>query len=213
MKLWPFLIGIILICALVSSPVLAMSKSDLIASYHDESRKVFKPPIFPEEYGTIKDLRNWSIKPTPVPTWIPWSSKDDSSFPRPSFLPNTSPTQVPSKWPSWDSSDATDLSCCSYGPVPQTFGSIEVSSIPSGANVYLDGTLKGTTPITISGVKTVSVHEVKMTKSGYSVVRYNPPNRLYDGETIDISVTEGETVRVSAVLIPTNDVSKVGLKL
>jgi hypothetical protein len=67
MKLWPFLIGIILICALVSSPVLAMSKSDLIASYHDESRKVFKPPIFPEEYGTIKDLRNWSIKPTPVP--------------------------------------------------------------------------------------------------------------------------------------------------
>jgi hypothetical protein len=191
MKIWPLLISIILICALVSSPVLAMSKSDLIAAYHDDSRKVYKPPIFPEEYGTIKDFSNWTIKPTPVPTRIPWSSKDDSSFPQPSFLPNTSPTQVPSKWPFRDSSDATDTSCCSYGPVPQTFGSLEISSVPSGADVYLDGTLKGTTPMTIHGVKTGLSHEVKMTKSGYSVVRYNPPNRLYDGDAIYISVTEG----------------------
>lgn len=213
MKIYPLLIGIILICALVSSPVLAISKGELIASYHDDSRKVLKWPVFPEQYGTIKDYMNWSIKPTPVPTWIPWSSKDDSTFPKPSFHSNTSPTQLPSKWPFKFNSNATDSSCCSYGPVPQTFGSLEVSSVPSGANVYLDGILKGTTPITISGVKTGSSHEVKLTKIGYSVVRYNPPNGLYDEDAIHITVTEGETVTVSAVLIPSNDISKVSIKL
>jgi hypothetical protein len=48
-------------------------------------------------------------------------------------------------------------------------GSISVSSNPSGANVYLDGTHKGTTPTTLYNVPTGS-HTVKLTKSGYNDV-------------------------------------------
>jgi len=46
-------------------------------------------------------------------------------------------------------------------------GSIKVSSNPSSANVYLDGTFKGTTPTTLSNVPTGS-HVIKITKSGYN---------------------------------------------
>jgi len=46
-------------------------------------------------------------------------------------------------------------------------GSISISSNPSGANIYLDGTFKGTTPTTLSNVPTGS-HVIKITKSGYN---------------------------------------------
>jgi hypothetical protein len=45
MKMWPLLIGIILLCALVSSPVLAIGKSDLIAYYRTT-------PVSPAHPGT-----------------------------------------------------------------------------------------------------------------------------------------------------------------
>jgi hypothetical protein len=46
-------------------------------------------------------------------------------------------------------------------------GSISISSNPSGANIYLDGTFKGTTPTTLSNVPTGS-HAIKIAKSGYN---------------------------------------------
>lgn len=45
-------------------------------------------------------------------------------------------------------------------------GSISISSDPSGANIYLDGMYKGTTPTTISGVLHGS-HTIKVEKDGY----------------------------------------------
>jgi len=49
--------------------------------------------------------------------------------------------------------------------VPQ-YGKIRVTSNPSYAKIYLDGTYHGTTPITISNVK-VGKHTIKVTKKDY----------------------------------------------
>ncbi len=46
-------------------------------------------------------------------------------------------------------------------------GSISISSTPSGAEIYLDGAYKGTTPLSISGV-TAGSHTIKLVKSGYN---------------------------------------------
>ena len=48
-------------------------------------------------------------------------------------------------------------------------GSISVSSNPTGANIYLDGTYKGTTPKTLNNVP-IGSHTVKLTKTGYNDV-------------------------------------------
>jgi PKD repeat protein len=45
-------------------------------------------------------------------------------------------------------------------------GSLSVSSIPSGASIYIDNVAEGTTPATISDLSPGS-HSVKLTKSGY----------------------------------------------
>jgi PKD repeat protein len=48
----------------------------------------------------------------------------------------------------------------------QTTGSLQVSTIPSGATIILDGKNKGQTPVTISDLSTGD-HTAKLTKSGY----------------------------------------------
>jgi hypothetical protein len=97
MKTWPLTISILVILVVVGSPVLAISKSDLISSYKGQSI------------------------PTPMPT------------------PTPTP-QIPS-----------DVIEPLHG-----VGSLSVISDPSGANVYIDGTLKGTTPLTITGLPIIS---------------------------------------------------------
>jgi hypothetical protein len=69
----------------------------------------------------------------------------------------------------------------------QATGSIDVTSTPSGASVYLDGSPKGTTPKTITGVSAGS-HTFKLSKSGY---------KDYTGTT---SIKAGETKRINANL-------------
>jgi hypothetical protein len=66
-------------------------------------------------------------------------------------------------------------------------GSISVSSYPSGANVYLDGKYKGTTPLTISDLPTGSCI-VKITKSGYNDISKT------------VTVSSGETNTISESL-------------
>ena len=70
----------------------------------------------------------------------------------------------------------------------QATGSIYVTSSPSGASVYLDGSYKGTTPKTITGVSAGS-HTIKLSKSGYK------------DYTRTTSVIAGETKRINANLI------------
>lgn len=59
------------------------------------------------------------------------------------------------------------------------FATIEVSSIPYGAQVYLDDAYKGTTPLTINQV-TFGKHQIKVTKAFYLT------------QTIDIDITSSE---------------------
>ncbi len=53
--------------------------------------------------------------------------------------------------------------------IPTSTGSIKATSNPSGANIYLDGTFKGTTPTTLSNVP-IGSHVIKITKSGYNEI-------------------------------------------
>jgi len=67
------------------------------------------------------------------------------------------------------------------------YGSLSISSNPSGASVYLDGSYKGETPLSISNI-VEGVHSIKLTKSGYGDV------------TKTISVSAGKTTYVSETL-------------
>ena len=71
--------------------------------------------------------------------------------------------------------------------VKKGYGSIRVSSNPSGADVYVDGIHRGKTPLFISKI-IEGAHSVKLTKLGYEDV----------SETIYVSV--GETTYVSETL-------------
>uniref|UniRef100_UPI0037433C4C PEGA domain-containing protein n=1 Tax=Methanocalculus chunghsingensis TaxID=156457 RepID=UPI0037433C4C len=47
-------------------------------------------------------------------------------------------------------------------------GTVDVrfTSNPTDANIYIDGTLRGRTPLTVSGI-TLGEHEIELRKSGY----------------------------------------------
>jgi hypothetical protein len=66
-------------------------------------------------------------------------------------------------------------------------GSISVSSSPTGATILLDGTSKGTTPATLSGIST-GTHTLVIKKTGYN-----------DYKT-SVTVSAGKTVSVAATL-------------
>lgn len=65
-------------------------------------------------------------------------------------------------------------------------GNLYVVSIPSGANLYVDNILKGTTPRTVTGL-TVGNHAVKVTKTGY--YDYTTTKYIYAGQTVNLTVT------------------------
>jgi len=74
---------------------------------------------------------------------------------------------------------------------PATGGTISVSSSPSSANVYLDNTYKGITPLTIPDVST-GTHTIKVTLAGY------------DDWSQNVQVTSGETLPIPASLTKTS---------
>jgi hypothetical protein len=78
MKTWPLLIGIILLCALISSPVLAISKSDLIA-YRSQSAPT----------TATYQIPSWFSPSLPV---SPWKDNSPSVIPP---TPNTTPSPTP----------------------------------------------------------------------------------------------------------------------
>jgi hypothetical protein len=65
-------------------------------------------------------------------------------------------------------------------PTPAPTVSISITSIPSGANVWLDDSFKGTTPIREN--VTVGYHKIKVTKEGYDSYSETKKIRLGDGE-------------------------------
>ncbi len=68
-------------------------------------------------------------------------------------------------------------------PTPET-GSISVSSTPSGASVYLDGSYKGTTPMTIKEVRADS-YTITLKLTGYQ--DWSQTIRVIAGETAYVS--------------------------
>lgn len=83
-------------------------------------------------------------------------------------------------------------------PAQATTGSLMLGSTPSGAQVYLDDTFRGTTPVTISGLSAGS-HSLVLTRVGY--VEYSAPVVITAGRSSSlavplypvITVTETET--------------------
>jgi len=85
---------------------------------------------------------------------------------------------------------ATSYVSAPLSPIPYpTVGFISVTSSPSGAYIYLDGSYKGTTPKTLSGVSS-GAHTIELERSGYN-----------DWKTT-VRVTAGGTSYVSASLGP-----------
>ena len=68
----------------------------------------------------------------------------------------------------------------SQPPVVKKVGSYEVVSIPDGADIYLDGELKGKTPLSLKDIPT-GIHKAKITKEGYKDV--DSQFMIYDGKT------------------------------
>ena len=62
-------------------------------------------------------------------------------------------------------------------------GSIDVSSSPSGASIYLDGIANGTTPATLDDV-IVGSHKIILRKSGYE--EWGKTVNVVDGETSEV---------------------------
>jgi diacylglycerol kinase family enzyme len=84
-------------------------------------------------------------------------------------------------------------------------GSIYVQSTPSGAEISIDGTYKGITPLTISDVS-IGYHTIKLTKSGYEDY-YTGKIYISTGETTPISAS---LARVVPTARPTPTVPKTG---
>jgi len=73
-------------------------------------------------------------------------------------------------------------------PPPPATGTLQVSSTPSGAKVYVDGSLRGQTPLTLSLAP--GFHDVELRMAGYEPYRAR------------VQVKSGQTTRVSARLVP-----------
>ena len=74
-------------------------------------------------------------------------------------------------------------------------GSIRLNSIPPHADVYLDSTLVGTTPMTITGVSP-GAHTLVLMKEGY---------RDY---STGITITDGETIRLPNIFLIRSGISE-----
>jgi len=72
---------------------------------------------------------------------------------------------------------------------PQTTGVLILESVPNNASVYVDNTLKGTTPLTLRTITTGS-HEVSFRLAGYQ------------NYTTKVTVTAGAVATVSGMLSP-----------
>ena len=91
MKSWPLLIGFIAILAIVCSPVLAISKGDLISYYRTEPSSLFRSYNSDTPYQIIEEKSaQFTPKelPTPQPNVMPFPKWPDSRFLKPFSKPS-----------------------------------------------------------------------------------------------------------------------------
>jgi len=98
---------------------------------------------------------------------------EPTSPPKPvSYVPSSAPTQTPMPT-----------------PTPTPTGSISITTTPSGAEVYLDNSFAGITPITLKDV-TVGLQHIKVSKEGYH------------SQTSEIYLSAGKTRELNIELKP-----------
>lgn len=86
-------------------------------------------------------------------------------------------------------SGCTTTDTNTQSPVQPTTGSIELSSSPSGAEIYLNSVYRGTTPSTIPDLSNGSYHvELRL--------------RDHTTWTMDVGIQAGNTVDIDATLVP-----------
>ncbi len=82
------------------------------------------------------------------------------------------------------------------------YGTLKINSNPQGAKVYVDGTYKGTTPLSIPSIR-VGTHEVKVKMSGYEVwvenVYVEPNKRIEIYASLTPSIVYGDLVISSGI--------------
>lgn len=75
-------------------------------------------------------------------------------------------------------------------------GTLSVSSSINGASVYVDGSYKGVTPLTVSGLQPGS-HKVQLQKSGYSTEYRNVTIRSGQVYSLSVSMSQTKAARTS----------------
>ena len=100
------------------------------------------------------------------------------------------------------------LYSCSNPTNPTTTGTLQVSSTPTGASVFLDGTDKGTvTNCSLTNV-TSGNHTVKLVKSGY--VDYQGTARVTAGQTTTFSATLTAVTAAALSVTPATGLTSTG---
>jgi PEGA domain len=90
--------------------------------------------------------------------------------------------------------------CTTPAAQPQGNGTIQVTSVPAGAEIWLDGTYRGTTPGAISSIVPAGRHTVEVCKSGYEPVMQTVVVTPGGMEGVSVTlVSTGITLPVTAV--------------
>lgn len=123
-----------------------------------------------------------------------------------SFAQGLSIVVSPKPQDSW----VTDTALFYVGSAPQTpvYGTLDINSTPSGANVYVDEQFVGITPVRF-GTRS-GTHSVRIELSGYSA--FSTTVRLNGGQTLPVSGTLGGA-QPQSVAVVTNSVLSDALKL
>jgi hypothetical protein len=149
MKTLSLISVIIVILALVCSPVLAISKTDLISQYKGQSSPTILPPI-----PTPSHIPSWYITPTPTPVWGPVIP-----------FPTPAPTQVPT-----GSGTGTLLVTPGFGARVYLDGELKgvtpSPQRPRSFAVPLFDDYDGYNLLTLTGIP-VGPHQLKVTKVGF----------------------------------------------
>jgi hypothetical protein len=126
--------------------------------------------------------------PITEPTTIPTTAPTTEPTTVPTTAPTTEPTTVPTTGPTTEST-TVPTTVPTTEPPSSTTGSLDITSIPSDAKVYLDDVYKGRTSLLITNLDP-GAYMLRIEKEGY--------NSWYQG----ITIVAGEKTFITAPLTP-----------
>ena len=92
-------------------------------------------------------------------------------------------------WPTSDlllDTETKSVTVLTTTPLLSPTGSLSITSSPSVAGVYIDGSFQGITPVTVSDLTTGS-HTIRITRTGYN--DYTTTAAVYAGQTTSVTAT------------------------